>query len=432
MRRHRITTFLLSVLLVAVVVRVVAVPAVYTWTPLNRHFERALMMAPAAHAAAAFEHVRVVALTGDTDVAALAAQAGLAGVTTSENRSLRRLHGELMRRLAQAEARAIAWDIAFEGETEFDDAFVAGVEALRGAGVGVVVGTENWTEDELGLPPVSKTILPHVRCGSMTAGVSSTATWRIELALQRGPWDPRPSLALATLAAARDPVADARFALPAESDALEVRYWQPGSTPEESPRWLDLTDRIELTTVATEDADDPGFGLRRGDRIGLLYVPMPHESVLADSTIPYERVFLAQESELRELLAGRVILICDFRSPADQHVDGLGREIRGGYIHAAGIDRLLRTLPVRMPRPADTWLIIVGAAVAGALAVMLSGDKRLRLGILGVLLGAGACVACVVAYQQSQYLCNPLVPLSALVLSVALALLIRREVAEAV
>ena len=426
-RRHPVWAYLLAVWAAAFITDAVVVRAVYSWTPLNDAYERLLARTFAGSDAAAFEQVCVVAITDDTDVERLAQEAGVGGVTRAENRSLRRLHGRLMERLAAGEPLAVAWDISFEGETEYDEGFVQGVQALRDGGIEAIVGTHGWLADEQGLPRVSKNILPHVRWGSMVVGASGPGRWGLDLCLQRTGRDAAPSLALATLAAARRPDTAAHWMLDSESHALDVRYVRPAEVAPRAGHWVGEQERVKLTEVSFEDSDYPLFGIRRGDQLGLLATPIPATGILDGSTIPYHAVLRADEAQLQDWFAGKAVVVGDMRGATDRHGHPDGRRIAGCYIHATGLDMLLCDLAVRVPGGLAVRLVLLGGALLGILVVLLAGNSRVRWFVLVLVLGVATCVACVVAYQQGRLLCNPLAPISALLLAALFGLFIRRQ-----
>lgn len=426
-RRHPVLTYLVVIWAAAFITDAIVVRAVYSWTPLNDAYERRLSGLFGGHNAVPLERVRVVALTDVTDVERLARAAEVEGVTRAENRSLRRLHGRLMEELADGAPLAVAYDISFEGETDFDEGFARGARTLRDQGVEVIVGTTGWLADERGLPRLSRNILPHVRWGSMVVGASGPGRWGLDVCLQRAGHDAAPSLALATLAAARRPDAAAYWTLQPDAHAVDVRYVRPAEVAPRAGHWVAEQDRVKLTEVSREEGDYPQFGIRRGDQLGLLATPIPDTRVLDGATIPYHEVFRADDAQLREWFAGKVVVVGDLRGTTDRHQHPDGRQIAGCYIHATGIDMLLGDRAVRVPGAWATPLLLLGGALLGVLAMLAAGNSAARrIGFL-IVLAIAACAACVVAYQQGGFLCNPLAPLSALVLAALFGLLVRRE-----
>ena len=72
LRRHPLIAVLGGLVLIALLTQSLAVSVVYHWTPLNSYYEKALTAMPPARPAPDFEHVRLIALTDETDIAGLA------------------------------------------------------------------------------------------------------------------------------------------------------------------------------------------------------------------------------------------------------------------------------------------------------------------------------------------------------------------------
>ncbi|MCG3129158.1 MAG: Serine/threonine-protein kinase PknD [Phycisphaerae bacterium] len=426
-RRHPFVTWLTAALAAGGIARLVATPLVFEWTPANRLVEVGLTTLAAAPARARpLEHVRVVGRTDATRVDELASAAGLVDVSAAEIRSLRRLHGRLMERLADAGARAVVWDISFEGESPFDADFVRGVTALQQRGVDVTVAISNWLVASGGQPALSPVIAPHVRWGSNVANFTSQSAWKVVLFMQRGQSDPQPSLALCGLASARQPGAGFVMDFHAGSERLTMRYWRSGGGgPAGARSWLDQFNEVQLVSWEVRDSDAPAVSLRRGDVLGYYLLNMPSDATLAAATTEYGRAISATIEELRAELGGKVVVVGDMRSAIDPHPHPRGRQIAGCLGHAVAIEQLLREASFRRPSSVERVAIVLAAGMVGALVGARRPAAGRRLTANGTLMLAGA-VACVLAATQCWYLCNPLVPLAALLLGGELMAFMKR------
>lgn len=421
-QKHPVVSSLVILFLAVSVAQKVGIPFAYRWTPINRAFEYLVteVFAPPTDFAA-FEHVRVIALTDETDVEALARREGLSDVSSQNWRSVRRLHGRLMERLASSGASAVAWDIAFASETEFDQDLLRGVRALKEAGVEVTVGVRTWWLGEQKLPRMSKVIMPEVRWGAMTATLSADDPWGLDLVVQRGRTDPLPSLALAAVLSARQPGAEASFSLDRRTGMLEIRYWKPDPEIPRAKQWLARQHRIKLSALQSEELGAPELGLQAGDTVGYFFLDVPDTNVLDASVIDYGRVFSADEAQLARWFGGKVVVVGDHRAGVDRYGHPDGRTLSGCYAHATGMDALLRAVSIRTPTTAQDYALTGAAALFGLLIAFNAASRRIGRWLALTALTAAVCLASVWVYRESRLLYDPVVPIIALVVSGELA-----------
>lgn len=412
-RRHPLAAALGIVAISAVLARALAEPAIFQWTTIGREYERWLSNSYSPdRPAGPFEHVRVVALTDDTPVEELARAQGFDDVSLKNIRSVRRLHGALLKRLSRLGVRAVVSDIGFAGETPFDETLVDGVKALRAAGIAMVVPIKQWWLAGGAPQGLSGNLAPLVRWGCATGYFSEKAPWTMNLAAQRGHAEPLPSLALAALAAARRPDLEYRLSFDTDSSAVHVAYWKADPSVPQARQWLG-SDPVTLSALGPENRE-MGQGLRKQDTLGNYLVVVPGDDGLRVSTIEYADVLRADEGRARSQLEGMVVLLGDLRSGVDLHRHPDGRTLPGCYAHAAVIDRLLDDSSIRRPHEGGKWMLtILGGAMGCAVALLLPPSMWLRgAGLL--VLSAAWIVGSVVALQQFQYLCNPLVPVTSM------------------
>jgi len=158
----------------------------------------------------------------------------------------------------------------------------------------------------------------------------------------------------------------------------------------------------------------------------LQLLAVPPDETLRASTLEYGQVLAADEEQLRQWFAGKVVLIGNARTEVEQYPTPDGREVPGCYLEAAAVDALIREVFVRMPRVKDRWVLPLTGAGLGCLAgLVLASRSKTRYGAVV----AGAAIffmASVLAYGQWLYLFNPLLPIIALLLAAPASAWIRR------
>jgi CHASE2 domain-containing sensor protein len=424
---HPVASLLAIVLIATSAGRFVATPLVFEWTPANEVFERVITALFGLNAAQQpFDATRVVAFTDKTDMAAIAEGEGIAGVEADDVKSQRRVHGKLMEKLAQSGALVVVWDVTFIDESPHDELFVQGAKALRAAGIPVVVAVRTWEPDEEGLPYVSDNILPHVLWGGVSARFDAASPWRLDLIVQGKRRDPTPSIALAALTSSQHPEAEVSLELDSIEGVIVVRHWRRLPEIRQARRMVGQAIRIELSDVAIDRGLSVESGIKRGDVVGRYLIGLPDDEALSAATVEYADVFSASVEQLRDWFSGRAIVIGCARAGTDIYAYPDGRMIHGCFGHASAIDSLLRSVSVRMPRPWHIWVLLIVSSLLGALVPVVTGPRTAtRVGLLAVLVvlalvGSGA------AYRHMDYLCNPLVPLLAVVVASELSAIVLR------
>ncbi len=409
----------------------VAVPFVYSWTTAGPYFRRlATRWAPTevSSKATAFESVRVIMLTDDTDVRALAKREGLNGVDPTNLPSLRQLHGRLMERLARAHPRAVIWDILFRKPSDFDADFVRGAAAVRSAGGDVVVALPDWARDRRGMPELSPTIARSTRWGVAKGDFTRESSWSVELVMYRPGQEPRGALALVGAAAFRHP--GAQFFIDHAPNGREARlsYWNPHPEIPELRVPIVGSDIVEVTSPEISVAGVTESDLLPGDIIGCYAVFIPPDASLRSSTFDYATVFEQTSAELERSFGNSAVVIGDSRGGTDVFTYPDGRRIAGPYGHAAVIESILGGTPVSTPSNMASIGLTILAALVGIFLSELVGKYRARpavllsaVGTMLLLFSSAAFLAALVILQKWHYLCNPIVPLVATWLAAASA-----------
>ncbi len=425
MRRHRISSFCGVVLLATFLGRGLGVPLVFDWTSANRFVEQWMVSGwPTPNDSTPLNRTRVIEITDRTDIPALAARANLEPAALQDPRSLRRVHGLLMTRLAASRCRAVVWDIKFRSSSPFDADFVAGVQALAQAGIKVAVAVPSWEVDADGLPLLSPTIAAApVICGNVAVGANAPV--RVPLIAQSEHQPPHLSLALAAVAAARKPGEEIRFELDQASETLGLIYSTPRADQPLARPWV-RSEHLELGAIRPVDAGDAeALGLQAADLLGYYEFTVPAGERLAASTLDYQQVLDLNEAALARHFEDTVVVIGDSRSDRVTLPDG--REVAGVQLQASAISALLPLTSIRRPRLPGEYITHLLAAVAGALIGLLAPAQWPRR--LSLLVGAAAVTVgiCWAVLRQWDYLISPLVAIVGLVLGAELAAVVRRS-----
>jgi CHASE2 domain-containing sensor protein len=413
-RRHRWTAFAVCLLVAITVANPVGVYVFYRLTGVNAWFERTMAQwAPLPERPRHLDDIRIIALTDDTDIGQIAEHEGLLDVNAREPRSLRRLHGRTMEKLASSSCKAVVWDVAFLGESPYDQSFVQGADALRDAGIPVIVAAQRWkldADDKLGVSPaIAKADSVSVRC--VAAGLDPSVPWRVQLCAKRGLDHPEPSLAIAAYAAFRMPrnqeVAPA-FMLDATNRAVEVHYLRRGTRIR-----LGKPDRVLLTHLLPADdgsgAHASKYNLRPTDTVGLLRVDIADPADFEQITIEYVDVYTASTEQLRKQLDSRLVFFADLRTGVDRYGYAQRGELPGCYAHVAGVLTMLSASSIR-DRGHKHKLELAQVFGAGLIGVALgariarrSALRWLTLVLIALLLAAGS----VAVFRVRGYLINP-------------------------
>lgn len=388
------------------------------WHPVNAWFGGAARCVFPAASGAELSTVRVIEMRDADDFDSLATEAGLSGVSSGKLASLRKLHGHLMERLAAAGPQVVAWDIMFRVPSEYDDAFLTGVRALRSVGIDTVVGAGSWALNAQGLPPISPALLPEVKWGVFTAMLPPNGPWWVDLALApHEAGEPRVSFITRAYASCRRPGAEVTPFVDSARGALGLKYWLPSAVSPALRQWTAGEDSIAISSVLVQPVDEHLTGLRRGDVHALCEITIPHDAVLAPATWSYSQAMRASPQDLRKWIGGRAIVIGDARGGGDIHITPDGRPVAGCLAQAQTLDILLRTAIETRPRPLAAAAIVAAGALAGVCAVQWLGWRLRRRLVAYVIVGFILTVAALTYFGFSRMLIHPLMPLSSMVVA---------------
>lgn len=277
-------------------------------------------------------NVVIVALTDKTDVAALEQRLAVTGLGDgTEKWRLRALHGAAIRLLAGSGARAIAFDIAFEGDRPSDPALVAAVTAARQAQVPVVAVMPRWDPSRLSAA---------LRESGMTFGggsglVRQSGLWDLDVALQQpGESSAAASLALLAALSAQAPLARWDFTVADDAPAIDVTHAEPGS---DAP----TRRRLNVGLVIRQSEPAPGLGIKADARIARSAIAMPSDAAFAAAFLDYGELATLSPVALRDRVGGRIVFVTDLTGPAAGGERRIqypgGRELPVSYMQAAAI-----------------------------------------------------------------------------------------------
>jgi serine/threonine protein kinase len=359
--------------------------------------------------------IRVVGIGDETIsvVPPLATSLGFANVNR-DIRTWRGVHGELMRRLAEAQPLLVVWDYYFRSPREEDAEFAAGVRALADAGTPVVVAVRRLQAD--GTPDLSSQLLEPLRDtwhhGLIIAHDMVAAPGEYVVALRRQE-RVTPALILAAFGALCYPDSISEVRWPDRKRDLQMRYRIRGTD-----EYRKAIDDIEVHARRRVLSDD-GIA-HRDDLLAISAFPLTSLDTWRARTLNYEALLGADPQELRRLVHRKVLVIADTRGPAfflvprDLHRvrfdEGVVDDVPGGYLLANGIEGLLsnRQKVARLPLIAQSFSVVVGMAVVGCLLAVLVGRRlfrrrRTRAKRIGSLLFcAGGLAGCVYAVSAGR------------------------------
>ncbi len=411
------------------------------WTNIQPAFGRWLLQPASVGPSEPLSQTAIIAFADSTDAESVAGAAGVDGVSNREVVSHRRLHGALCERLIAADVSAVVFDIVFRSQTEHDEDFAAGIKALQDAGVGVVVAAPQWTVDAESQRPVMSERLWEEGVGWGCYALQEIGgQLAVPLVVKRGEVV-MPSLPLAGFAAGRADGASFSVSLDEGDGSVGVRYWRLDSVRPDVRRAGPPPDLLELTSVEKFDPTTPrigpSMGYRSDDVIGMYFAATLNREAMDAVTYPYESVFEASDTELRQRFSNRVVIVGN-SSQAGRDLHAVGDEIWPGvYLQAAATESLLRRHRARAPRESVTYGIAGVSAFFGALAgFRMNNSRRDRhrsiwrsgIGWVIVLVIALAVlmVTSVLTFRALALFWSPFFPVTALAVAAACAIVAAR------
>lgn len=357
-------------------VRVAATLALALTLPAMAERLRARVVVGIAHA----DRTVLIAFTPQTRQAIAEGRIGadLPGLDLNQPKSLRLLHGALLRRLLDARPMVVAWDYYFpDCWPQYDGPFV---DAARSAPFPIVIGA---IEFDVNVEPVV--------CESIAAAVHSVATlfnakprgsyreYEFVVCVQRGFNLPIPSLSLAAYAAASHPQCRPELQLDRERRRLHVRYRRIEPLAGQ-PRYLSTADTILLRTVQSANVgthyeiEGQAGRLHENDSIAQARVEVRLADYWAPRTLPYEQVLTASTAELHKWFDGRAVVIGEMLPGRDEYVIAGDYSVHGCQVHAEALDALLgRYFQSRLSYREIATRTLLWAALGAVLGRLVAG-----------------------------------------------------------
>jgi len=333
------------------------------------------------------DSVLVVVLDDETfdSIPDLARQANLTGVDPRDLTSVRRLHGELMKRLARAKPSVVAWDIVFRSiQDEHDPYLVQGIKELAAAGTKVILAVPQV--DQAGEPQLSPRVAHAAHGWGWLYLAKSEETQLVHgamLSIRHVPYGTTPSLAVAAYAAYRHPEYRAVINWQGERNYLEIEYYS------RNPAFsFPMTcDRIFFSEREHECQFGAPPGTDLSERMSADHLTVvPSEDVLARHTISYGRLFQADAQSLDGLIRGKILLIGDTRSERTSTPDwrrlddGAGGRLEAGcYMHATTLCDLLNQYHLPHPGALLDWMLLLLFAILSQILAAWLEDRQAML-----------------------------------------------------
>ncbi len=258
----------------------------------------------------------------------------------------RRYHAELVDALAGAHARVVAFDIDFEGDTEWDEQFAEAIRNAQAGGTRVVVGVGGVEsgKPKVDLPEKLRDPLAS-SWGNTEAGLRSGAdgpVLKMQLAQKSAAADAAaaeipvtPSFALQVVGQAQDQPA-APFFNPDEG-AINLRLGGAGGQQVKS---IPVDDDLNITLDLADDAS------------------------LKNITRSYQNVYANRSSDMGEF-KDKIVLV-GYRK-GDLHSISDTAKRYGAEIQANAVSNILQDVYIRYLSPAYNLLVILLMGAAGAL-----------------------------------------------------------------
>lgn len=389
----------------------------------------------------ALDRVRIIAITDDTDVAALARAAMPGGpeVTSTRLFPMRAVHGVLCERLIAARPAAVGFDLLFspnDAAAAHDARLAAGIRALRASGVEVVVASQRWDRDPQTRVPldVSRTVAQAAqRWGGVTI-VMGAAAWAIDMwFLDAGLNLVEPSFATEMFAAVQAPGerfdAVANFA----TSSVTMRFWRPVPGFDGGRADTGRTVTWRLSSVLGEDlggGDNRLTGFEKGDASLALIAELPPQERLDAIVVPLHEALAAEDDQLREWFAGKAVIVGDHRRGVDTKPRYDGGMVFGPQVQATALAASLAGLIPRVATVAQHAQLSFAAALGAAILVAIFARGRgavplaIALLVAAAMVGAGFAAAWALA-QKDALLFDPVGPALAVVIAAGVASVLR-------
>lgn len=373
--------------------------------------------------------VHVIALTDGSfeRINELSERLGLVGVSSGNLYSWRQLHGELMRRLAAAAPRVVAWDIAFVARApEHDHRFIEGMQVLQQAGTRVILGVPGI--DEHYSPMVNREFQRVANDWGWLDGQvdrDSQLTGGVAVVDSHPAHPQHPALSLAAYRAFLGDPRDREVRWsPSERAVNLVRVHDGRPFVSESIPVFGVFQIDRPPTAARPFGDD-----RRMAYIGLA---LPDAALCQGHTTLYHDALELTDAELCRRFSGKLIVIgdCRFATTATpdmflMRTSSSSRRDFGVYMHARAIGELLDKRSIARSELVGQLGFSAFAAVLGSAWIAATRGTTPRL-LGGLVSGLALLLASIISLVVFRRLVQPSLLCAAFVIAGAAMLFLSK------
>jgi len=358
----------------------------------------------------------IVEMTDTAVLEQVAARAGLENVSSAVKPSFRRLHAAMLKTASTLNPQAVAFDIAFTGDSPFDDDLAKAADELTQRGIPVLA-----VAPRLDASRVSARLRESIQLGSATTGSPRGAgLLACNIATAHPGEAPQASLALATSVAVRQPGALLRIEFPAAGRWIWIDVGEAGARLGAPP--VTVRQRIEVDEISVRSDNDIDNGFRIGTRVAEAAVPVPDDDVYRQARLAYEDLFdPARIAGLRAKISGKILLITDLRTERTHDIGG--RTLPGSYLKAAAVHAAVRGGYIRTWSAAASLSFAALLCVLAAIALVGCGRRRGRAIALFIASAALMMLASGALFRFAGELMNPTPVILGLLAATVLALL---------
>jgi hypothetical protein len=376
------------------------------------------------------DHTALIVMPQGFDPEAVAEKAGVQGVDRNQVRSMRRVHGELMKRLAQASPRAVVFNISFTNPApEHDGLFLEGVESLAAKNIPVITALDTYTPRTPEWYAGASSIVrhPNVYAGEMILAPTSPESAHLELpsyniGMRRGDAETLISGPLYAWALARRPGSGLRAEISFQEDFLELMWFdrdRQGRTLEQ----VQMRERVP-TSFMRIYRSLPGLPSptqeREGDISAFRSIETPLLAQMESATIAYQDAMEMDLAALASRVSGKIVVIGNDTirpdgAPADSRsYSRHGEVVPGSRLVASTIEGLCRGVYVNFVGFYSALLItLVCSAVGALIAAKIAAWKNSgTLAVLAAMVGTAVAVTlyAVLICRLYGLVINPVVP----------------------
>lgn len=277
------------------------------------------------------------------------------------DKSWRAKHAALIRKLSEAEAKVIAFDMYFEEPGDFDQTFTQAIQAAKDKNTSVIVGAQTFENNEPKI--IADLRLAVSGIGNLCVGeVLPDEVRKIPLTILKKHTEPLSSLSLKVVEA-----------------YLEKRVFHIDSKHQQI--FLGKEHEIYCSTVAFSDlqemkrAQNSCHVIEDGDQVINMFIALSSPAVLSERTYSYENILSQSSSEWLKLSFQQKIVLVGVQKKFDRFNTYMEEERYGVELHADAINTLLQYVAIRFSLWWDMILILVFGGIGGLVGHRFSHDQ---------------------------------------------------------